>query len=500
MTAATISVAGPAWSDSTSGTYPGRFPLSVERHVMSTVDRLVPGVTTVTLNARYYPLHGLVAAEARNRSLDLADAQGLMRRAEVAIGAVSARHLHVAPVPHHALSRPHGYDTIVPQVYEGSVDIGALAAPGVYAQPAWGFWSAYRGSEAILQIIGTNEFAPGEQFDLPAVAEGLGDALSLAGQSTLGTDVLDDYAHLCICESAASADGAWLARLLAQPDISEERQTRAWTRRQTLRILARCVELTSVQQVSSDVSRFLGYDNAVTEDRVLASTVISARWRGLVLRNHSVGAWRDLWAWMVNEIDGLTARTAVGDRFAEALPRQTVGEFSRGLPATRTSDGRPAPAELDADLAECDWPTWSLSVLLLGARRARELEGHELSGFQGDDPEDTFEELSPAWLAGQVDIWHDRPVRDFARWLADVMVHRSQRLALRKARPDARTGVLKIPSRVYLRDGFIFRDSRESGGQASLRLDQLAGVLAGVGLLTRADGIWAIGPRGDLLA
>ena len=80
-----------------------------------------------------------------------------------------------------------------------------------------------------------------------------------------------------------------------------------------------------------------------------------------------------------------------------------MGEFSRSLPATRTSDGRPAPAELDADLAESDWPTWSLSVLLLGARRARELEGHELSGFQGDDPEDIFEELSPAWLAGQVE-------------------------------------------------------------------------------------------------
>jgi hypothetical protein len=108
VTAPTISVSGPVWSDSTSGTYPGRFPLSVERHVMSTVDRLVPGVTTVTLNARYYPLHGLVAAEARNRGLDLAGAQDLMRRAEVAIGAVSARHLHVAPVPHQALSRPHG--------------------------------------------------------------------------------------------------------------------------------------------------------------------------------------------------------------------------------------------------------------------------------------------------------------------------------------------------------------------------------------------------------
>jgi hypothetical protein len=203
---------------------------------------------------------------------------------------------------------------------------------------------------------------------------------------------------------------------------------------------------------------------------------------------------------MVNGIDGLTPRTALGDRFADALPPQTVGVFSSGLPSTRTSDGRPTPAELDEDLTDSDRPVWGLGVLLLGARRARELRGHELTGFQGDDPEDIFEELSPTWMANQIDIWHDWPVQDFARWLADVMVRRAQRLALRKATPDAKTGRLMIPSRVYLRDGFIFRDSGESGGQASLRLDQLAGVLAGAGLLTRVDGTWATGPRGDLLA
>jgi hypothetical protein len=466
---------------------------------MNTVDRLVPGVTTVTLNARYYSLHGLIAAEALKRNLDLTAPQGLMRRAEVAIGAVSARHLHVDPVAHRGLSRPHGYDTIMPHVHAGSVDIGALAAPGVYAQSPWGFWPPYRGSEAVLQIVRANAFSPGDQFDSAAAEKGLGDVLHLANLPVLGSKMLDDCAHLCICQSTGSADGAWLASLFAQPGISDERQTRAWTRRQTLRILARCVELASMQRFSSEVSRFLAYDDAVTEDRVLAGTVISARWRGVILRNHSVGAWRYLWAWMVNGIDGLTPRAALGDQFAGALPPQTVGAFSHDLPATRTSDGQPAPAELDADLSESDWPVWGLSILLLGARRARELEGHELSGFQGDDPEDIFEELSPAWMAGQLDIWRDRPVQDFARWLADVMVNRAQRLALRKARPDPKTGKLKIPSRVYLRDRFIFRDSAESGGQASLRLDQLAGVLAGAGLLTLGDDTWAIGPRGDLL-
>ena len=45
-------------------------------------------------------------------------------------------------------------------------------------------------------------------------------------------------------------------------------------------MLARCIELTSVEQVSGDVSRFLAYGSAATEDGVLAGTVISARWRG----------------------------------------------------------------------------------------------------------------------------------------------------------------------------------------------------------------------------
>lgn len=132
---------------------------------------------------------------------------------------------------------------------------------------------------------------------------------------------------------------------------------------------------------------------------------------------------------------------------------------------------------------------------------ARELAGNELAGFQGREADDINEELAPTWLASQVDGWRDQSVRDFARWLTELMINRSQRLALRKARPNRKTGSLKIPSRVYLRDGFLFRDSSEGGGQASLRLDQLAGTLAGVGLLTRdAQGHWATGPRGDLLA
>lgn len=464
---------------------------------MNTVDRLVPGVTTVTLNARYYALHGLIATEASNQELDAASAQDLLRRAEVALGAVSARHLRVEPDAHQGLSRPHGYDVIAPRLDAG-VEIGTLAARGAYAQSAWGFWPPYRGSEATLQITAANELAPGERFDIQNVQAGLGDVLHLAKRAVLDVDALDSNAHLCVCRSVTSTDGDWLARLFAQPGISDDRQTRAWTRRQTLRILTRCVQLTDVREASRDVSRFIGYNSAVNSDPVLTGTVITAQWRGLVLRNHSVGAWRELWAWVVNGIDGLTSRATLGNRFADALPDQTLGSFKDGLPPSRTADGQPAPAELDADLAEADWPERCIGILLLGARRTSELAGHELSGFQGTNPDDVFEELSPQWLADQVDTWRDRSVRDFARWLTEVMINRSQRLASRKARPD-KTGVLKIPSRVYLRDGFIFRDSPETGGRPSVRLGQLAGVLAGVGLLVRDADRWVVGPRGEFL-
>jgi hypothetical protein len=467
---------------------------------MSMVDNLVPGVTTVTLNARYYALHGLVAAEARRSDLSEPEAVDLMRRAEVVLGAVSARHLRLDENAHRALRRPHGMDLIAPKI-DGGIDIGALAAPKAYAQPKWGFSAAYRASEAVLQIIKPRGLEPGEQLDHAAVAAGLGDALQLASRSTLSADDLDASAHLCICQSATSPDGAWLARLLAQPGLSEERQTRAGTRRQTLRMVARCIQLTRVEHVGDDVSRFLAYGGAAIEDTGLDDIPAVARWRGLILRNYSVWAWRELWAWLVNEgINGLTARAMPGDKFADALEPQSVRAFCDRLPPTIGPRGHPLPAELDPGLWQEDGPVWSLGILLLGARRSSELAGAQLDGFHGHDREDVHEELSPAWLAGRVEEWRDRPVRDFARWLAEIMLNRSQRLAWRKARPDRKTGEVKIPTRVHLRDGFVIRDSDETGGATSLRLDQLAGVLAGAGLLAVENGQWTAGPRGDLLA
>ena len=62
---------GPQWSAPGLDIRSGRYPLSVERHVMRMADLLVPGVTTVTPHARYYALHALIATEAADRGLSI---------------------------------------------------------------------------------------------------------------------------------------------------------------------------------------------------------------------------------------------------------------------------------------------------------------------------------------------------------------------------------------------------------------------------------------------
>lgn len=88
-------VLGPAWSSHDLEIRAGRFPLSVEGHLMNMTARLVPGATTVTTGARYYTLHGFVARTAAERGLDDEETLGLLRRCEVVVAAASE--LHPAP-------------------------------------------------------------------------------------------------------------------------------------------------------------------------------------------------------------------------------------------------------------------------------------------------------------------------------------------------------------------------------------------------------------------
>ncbi len=265
-------------------------------------------------------------------------------------------------------------------------------------------------------------------------------------------------------------------------------------------MLRRAVELSDIRWMTGDLSRFICFDDQAHDDAVLAGIPQVQEWRGLMLRNQSTSAWRQLWAWLVDAVQALSTRRLLADRLADALPRGTVRQWVSHLPPTLTPAGRVAPAERLTDLVgeERDVERW-LAVLALGARRSGELQGREFEGFTRRVPTDVHEELAPAWLDHQLTAWADRSLRDFGRHLTQVLVNRSQRLALAKARPNPRTGVLEVPTRLLTRDEYLVTQGREGRGAASLRLDQLAQILAGMGLLSRSDDRWVPGARSDLL-
>lgn len=91
---------------------------------------------------------------------------------------------------------------------------------------------------------------------------------------------------------------------------------------------------------------------------------------------------------------------------------------------------------------------------------------------------------------------------DFGRRLADVLLDRSQRIALRKSRFDSAKGSFTFPARVIVRDGLVFRLYRNGNHRMPLRLAQLLSMGEQTGLYERdsADGRWRLGARGGLVA
>ena len=145
------SLEGPAWSAPGLDIAAGRYPLAVERHVMRMADLLVPGVTTVTPHGRYFALHALIAVEAEHRGLSNVETQRLLRRAEVALAAVSWSHEDGDT----GLPRAHGTDALARRLHTGTVDVVEASQPGQngYVRNSWGFWPPYSASEISLGVL-----------------------------------------------------------------------------------------------------------------------------------------------------------------------------------------------------------------------------------------------------------------------------------------------------------------------------------------------------------
>jgi hypothetical protein len=244
-----------------------------------------------------------------------------------------------------------------------------------------------------------------------------------------------------------------------------------------------------------DLGPFLLYDETAAGDAVLRTLDITPAWMGVALRSQSVEAWRNLWAWLVEEIAGLLSVAGLGERFASQLPAQTLNAYIGALPdrvAAAGTSTRLLPAE--PDCSERTAPDSHLAVLLLGGLRLGELSERVRAYFEG--PMDQRERLSPSWLAQRIEEWRTRSVRDFGIFLVEQMLYRSQQIALSKSWYDKSQGQLRIPTRVFLRDGQVFRDWGEPGGGISLRWDTLTTVLAGVGWVSRIGDRWQVTDEG----
>ena len=416
-----------------------------------------------------YSIHTLAWDEAHTRGLDLPDAQALLRRCEVVAAAI--HHLHE---PHRIeLSSAHGEGELHRFLSEGVLDVAAAAEPAGLSQA--GFAGVYQSPCVRIGALTDERYPrPGARADLPRIRAGLDGLLELADQDELTITELEASGQLCLCEAAVHDDGAWLREVLvaATTDHVDDRN-----RQLTCGLLFDALSVGSgprPNDVFRDRWAFGPLDQADTGDE---RHLVEALWRAAILRNFSVGAWRELWRWLSEQLNAepMTA-IELGERLAGELDDVTVAQMIERLPA-RTDGQALLPAELELE-AQPPSPMRYVEELALGAERLKDLDGAVLKGFVGSDPSN----LGPRWVAGLLEENRTRHIRDVARELTEILVRRAQRVALSKMSLD-NEGRPFVPTRLRDRDGILSVRGEESAGKVALRIDSLADVLAGIGFL-----------------
>ena len=542
---------------------------------MGEVNRLLPGVTTITAHARWYSLHATVAAMAQRQGLDDEETRLRLRRCEVTLTGISLAHAKRAAAagtasPHAGWATPHGGGKVGRHLggdegaagpsglSAGYVDVAWASGKKRYSDSAWGFLEPYRGSEQTLGLVlsAGKRPVPGPRADEAALDQAFEGLWDLAAKDRLDWGDLVDHEHLCMCRCAGAADGMVVRSAMfpatRAPGSPDDRRT------QSMRLLLRAVELGQEiyapppastgdnaagpgGDVSDDDDEELGwpwteagagiywaqgggwawsprtrleaviaFSEQAREDPACMGLDAFPAWAGVTTRSISVAAWRDLWSWMVKQIEDFMPVARLGDLLAEQLPDSTLGAFIDGLPPVWDVSGAPVGAELDPTVTALEGPARWLALILLGGQRTRP-DGTGLSGtaatgtavtkgstgsagaqfaaraavyFEHPEERRTEDQLSPTWVAARTHEWRHRPLRDFAVFLAEVLVARAQRIALRKAQFSRTSGLLTVPSRIFVRDGYVYKDSPEGGGGLSLRFDNTLQVLGGMGLVS----------------
>jgi len=477
-------VEGPAWTGFGIRESAGRYPLRVEGAVSSVVGRLLPGVITTTRHARMYSLHTLARAEAHRRGLDRTASEELVRRCEVVIAAV--HHFHE---PHRVeLSSAHGEGNLHAFLSMERFDVEAAARPSGLS--AGGFADVYQGPCVRIGVLTDERLPrPGERADVAAVRAGLSGLLDLADRSSLTVGELRAAGPLCLCEAANAQDGQWLRRVLVE-DASDHLDDRH--RQLTCLMLLDALHARPSSNATAVFRDRWAFGPPNGDPNADERAMVAALWRAAVLRNFSVGAWRALWRWLAARLSE-EPRTAqqLGERLADELDDITVARMLDELPDRM--DG-PAVRPAETDLTSLDWsPMRAVRELALGAQRLQDLQGPTLKAFIGTDRND----LGPKWVDGLLGEARDRHVRDVACELVVILVRRAQRVALSKMYLT-RDGRPFVPTRLRDRDGILSVHGEEGAGEVALRMDALADVLAGIGLLdVRDDRAFVVSARGE---
>lgn len=468
---------GPVWSTLGLTYAAGRYPLRVEAHVLRLVNRLIPGVITTTTQARMFALHALAWSEAKHRGLDLAAALDFLRRCEVVAAAATLCHEeHLSRLPN-----PHGHDAIGPHVQQGTVPVAALSEPGQYAKYRWGFASTYLGSEIQLGILRQGRPpTAGVRFDEAALREGLDGLFELADQETIAVSDLKAAPHLCICAGPTTADGLWLRGLMfdgAREDWTDIDESRRATARLLLQVIDGVGE---TRDVPGAFRHAIGFGAAPCGGGAGVDALVAESWRGAILRNYSVGAWRRLWSWLVAQLSEPLSVVELGEIFAQALPPgMSIADMRDSLPDSE-ANGELLPAEEQLRAQSSRDPKIELQLLALGARRLQQLAGRALTAFAGSTTDD---DLGPRWMARHLSEHPRDLLADFARELTELLVRRARRVALSKM--ELRENGFWLPSRLREREGVLFRSGDEGAADVALRTDTLRDVLCGVGALRR---------------
>jgi hypothetical protein len=502
----TPTITGPLWADPGLDSRGGRYPLAVEAPVMAMIGTLIPGVSTLTTLVRYFTLYWALAAFAEEHQLDTATCHTMVRRSEVALALAS-----------HAFSsepRAHGVDRVIAILNNGDPAKLTPHARTSYSPRAWGFWSQYAGPSVALGTVTTHHGAlrTGRLACPPAVRAMFQPLLRTVAERDYPVESVDAPIELAPDQTdtpdlPAFADVFTAA--LSSSQVSSDWTGDDRTRRETLRLATRAVQLSPAAPAWTDAMRqTLAYGDTITTDPVFTAEQTADRalaWRGVLLRHQSVGAWRSLWAALVEHVraaKGTADRAALHEWITAELPATTVDGFLAQCPRPVGPDGHPAPAEDElltrhrgdhGPLIVAD-----LAILLIGGQRLEHLTGRARAAFLGYGSQSRGQFLDPRWMTYRHHEHAGRSLQELGRTVVDDMLAQSRRVALRKLQVG-RDGRMTLFSRLHERNGRYFAEQPEGSGNVGLRIDQVHQLSQQLGLATTQPDRTVITPYGQRL-